>query len=213
MAPWSLEMGKGRPGDRGRDSGQLRASRKALCQEVSRLSSRTGQLQTGQRPGADGPWPWPARGQKQREGGQPARAGVGRDTERAGTNRTRREREQGSEAPPGAGAHGGSCPSAPSPSRSPAWRWGRGPGWGGCRPDSVALWFTRDKSHSHPVTTVEAAAASQGHRVPVFSQTPQQGRPPPILRTWRIPASQCILVLLSRSGSANLHEGPGPYID
>ena len=103
MAPWSLEMGKGRPGDRGRDSGQLRASRKALCQEVSRLSSRTGQLQTGQCPGADGPRPWPARGQKQREGGQPARAGVGRDTERAGTNRTRREREQGSEAPPRCG--------------------------------------------------------------------------------------------------------------
>lgn len=135
---------------------------------------------------------------------------------------TLREREQtghgGRESraarlPPGAGARGGSCPSAPSPSRSPAWRWGRGPGWGGCRPDSVALWFARDKSHSHPVTTVEAAAASQGHRVPVFSQTPQQGRPPPILRTWRIPASQCILVLLSRSGSANLHEGPGPYID
>lgn len=55
------------------------------------------------------------------------------------------------------------------------------------------------------MTTVEAAAAVR-HRVPVFSQTPQQGRPPPILRTWRIPASQCILVLLSRSGSANLHE-------
>lgn len=101
----------------------------------------------------------------------------------------------------------------PPPSRGPAWRWGRGPCWGGCRPDSVALWFTRDKSHSHPVTTVEAAAASQGHRVPVFSQTPQRGRPPPILRTWRLPASQCILALLSRSGSAKLLcKRPGPYI-
>jgi len=137
--------------------------------------------------------------------------------------RTLREQEQtghgGRESraarpPKGAGARRGSCPSASSPSHGPAWCWGRGPCWGGCRPDSVALWFTKDKSHSHPVTTVEAATASQGHRVPAFSQTPQQGQPPPILRTWRLPASQCLLVLLSRSGSSNLlHKGPGLYID
>ena len=81
-------MGKGSPGDGERDTGQLRARRKALCQKVSRLSSHMRQLQAGQRPGADGPQPWPAQGQKQRERGQPARAGVGRVTERAGTNRT-----------------------------------------------------------------------------------------------------------------------------
>lgn len=75
MASWSLEMGKGRPGDGERDSGQLRASRKALCQEVSRLSSHTRQLQAGQRPGADGPQPWPAQDQKQRERGQPPQMG------------------------------------------------------------------------------------------------------------------------------------------
>lgn len=50
-----------------------------------------------------GPSPGQGWGQKQRERGQPARVGVGQDTERAGTNRTRREREQGSEAPPRCG--------------------------------------------------------------------------------------------------------------
>ena len=69
---------------------------------------------------------------------------------------------------------------SPTPCRGPAWRWGRGPCWGGCRPDSVALWFTRDKSRSRPATTVEAAAASQGHRVPTFSDSaagPAASRP------------------------------------
>lgn len=124
MASWSLEMGKDRPGDGERDSGQLRASRKALCQEVSRLSSRTRQLQAGQRPGADGPQPWPAQGPKQRERGQPARAGVGQVTERAGTNR---EREKGSEAPPDGGARRGSCPSAPPSIPRPSLALGEGP--------------------------------------------------------------------------------------
>lgn len=44
--------------------------------------------------------------------------------------------------------------------------------WGGCRPDSVALWFTRDEIYSHPVTTVEADTARQGHGVPTPSECP-----------------------------------------
>lgn len=84
----------------GRDSGQLRASRRLSARresvdfQAARANCRLDSAQV-----LMGPGPGQPGGQKQREGGQPARAGVGRDTERAGTNRTRREREQGSEAP------------------------------------------------------------------------------------------------------------------
>ena len=156
----------------------------------------------------------PSPGSEAEREGTASQGGCGAGHQESGNKQDMRGKREGQRGPP---RWGGSQRlvsfSRLPPCRDPAWRWGRGPCWGGCRPDSVALWFTRDKSRSHPVTTVEAAAASQGHRVPAFSQTPQQGWPPPILRTWRLPASQCILVLLSCSGSAKLLcKRLGPYI-
>ena len=90
MASWSLEMGKGSPGDGERDSGQLRASRKALCQEVSRLSSHTRQLQAGQRPGADGPQPRVR--SRERGDSQPGRVWGGSLREREQTGHEGKER-------------------------------------------------------------------------------------------------------------------------
>lgn len=79
------------------------------------------------------------------------------------------------------------CPSAPSLSLAHVEGGGR-PCWGGCSPDGVALWFARNETCSHPVTTVESGAASQGHGVPAGSQcpvsslTPSKG-PDPIRRS------------------------------
>lgn len=98
MASWSLEMGKGSPGDGERDSGQLRASRKALCQEVSRLSSHTRQLQAGQRPGADGPQPRVR--SRERGDSQPGRVWGGSLREREQTGHEGKERRAARPPPP-----------------------------------------------------------------------------------------------------------------
>lgn len=134
---------------------------------------------------------------------------VGWETKRAGTDWTREGQRRGdgheqsrvSPGPWGPAGAGALQPPPLLPAHTLRGGGGLHPCLKGCRPDSVALWFTRDEIRSHPVTTVEADAASQGHGVPapsacpVFSQTPV-----PIHRSRRIPASRRIPVLLSSSG-------------